>query len=139
MMLLESQFKVDSQKAEAALMSLQKDAAGKIAFLEQKLQEETKNGQKLVDAKQSEIQALEVQFSLTRKSLENAFTQKKDEIELQHKDLQAKLIQMNQLIEKEREDHRQELLKRDDLILSLKQEMSRETDLARAERDRFAG
>jgi hypothetical protein len=77
LMLLESQFKVDAEKTEAELLALQKDAQGKIQFLEKRIQEEKLSGQKALEAKQSEIQSIEMQFSLRRKGLEEEFNQRK--------------------------------------------------------------
>ena len=49
LMLLDSQFKVDSEKAESSLKGLQKEASSKIGFLESKLQEEVRQHDDLLN------------------------------------------------------------------------------------------
>ncbi len=135
LMLLDSQFKVDSEKAEIALRNLQKDAASKITFLENKLQEEIRAGQKMVEDKLAEIQNLELQSSVRKTQLENEFNQKKAEAENQKLDLQEKLKLTSSTIEDEKNIHRRELSKRDEMINALKTSMTRNAEEMKSRRE----
>lgn len=137
LMLLESQLKVDEEKAESDLAAIQKDAAGKLAFLEKKLQEEGRVGQKAVESKQGEIQSIELQFAIKRKALDDEFNQKKNDIDVQKRQLQEKIREVTEMLEKEREQHRLELTARDEMITSLKQEASFRAEEMRQKREQF--
>jgi len=82
------------------------------------MRESIHSGQKAIENKQADIQALEMQFSIRRKSLEEEFDRKKGDIESQRKEMQKKLSEISQVLEKERDQHRSELLKQDESINS---------------------
>ncbi|OGR88472.1 MAG: hypothetical protein A3A86_03705 [Elusimicrobia bacterium RIFCSPLOWO2_01_FULL_60_11] len=138
LMLLESQFKVDSEKADAGLRTLQNEAASKISYLEGKLEEEARSGQKAVEDKLSEIQQLDLQSAVRKKQLEEEFHQKRSEVENQRLDLVEKLKHTNQTLEEERAHHRKEIQKRDDAINALKSQMTRNAEELNARREAFA-
>jgi len=137
LILLDSQFKVDSERAEATLITLQKEATSKINFLENKLHEEIRAGQKMVQEKLAELQGLEMQASVRKNQLEDEFAQKKADMENQRLDFSEKLKTTSQIIEEEKAHHRREMSSRDVVIQSLKAQMTKNADEIKAKRDAF--
>lgn len=138
LMLLDSQFKVDSEKADQGLKNLQNEAASKITYLESKLDEEIRAGQKAVDDKLAEIQQLDLQSAVRKKQLEEEFHQKKAEVENQRLNLVDKLNLTHQTLEEERNHHRKEIQKRDEVINALKAQMTRNAEEMQARQEAFA-